>query len=268
MRCVWCHNPETYKKTPEIQAYFDRCIGCAACVDVCAHEAIDEHLQYDRSACVGCGACAQTCYTKARTLVGQRMSVGEVIKEIEQDLSFYKDSGGGITISGGEPFCQPEFTIEVLNACQRLDIHTAVETNLGVPFSTLEPAIPHTDLFMVDVKLWDEDQHKKWTGMSNRQTIENLEKVSNLGKPVLVRTPVIADINDTPEHVSEIARFIAKLPTLVHYELLPYHPLGEGKLAGLGLDPLPEPLSCPTDQRLEELRQAAEQAGITVRVLR
>ena len=268
MRCVWCHNPETYSKTPEIQLFPDRCIGCAACVEVCAHGGIDENLQYDRDVCVGCGACAQACYAKARTLIGKRMNVDEVLQEILEDHRFYSDSGGGVTISGGEPFCQPEFTIELLKTCDRLNIHTAVETNMGFPFSVVEPSLPYVDLFMVDVKLWDEERHKKWTGMSNRQTLENLEKISGFGKPILVRTPVVLGVNDTIEQIDAIARFLNKLPTLMYYELLPYHPLGEDKLVGLGLARPHEKFLRPTDQQLETLRQVAEQNGIDVRVAR
>ena len=266
MRCVWCHNPETFKKTPEIQLFPERCIGCAACVEVCANGAIDERLQFDRNACVGCGACARACYAKVRTLVGKTMRIEEVLAEIEADHDFYRNSHGGVTISGGEPFCQPEFTCVVLNACKRLNIHTAVETNLAIPFSTFEIALPYIDLFMVDIKIWDEQQHRKWTGMPNRQTLENLIKISSLGKPILVRTPIIAGINDTTDAIGPIAQFLVKLATLQYYELLPYHPLGEGKRAGLGLPPTPETLARPTDERLAELREVAERIGITVRV--
>lgn len=259
MRCPWCHNPETYRHTPELQIFANRCIGCDTCVKRCkegAIEVVDGVLMFHRDRCVGCGHCAETCYAGARVVAGAIRSAEEVFKEVLADREFYKSSGG-VTISGGEPLVQPEFTRAILELCKQEEIHTTVETNLALPSSVLEPLLPLVDLFFVDIKLFDDAKHKKWTGISNKQTFENLMLLDRHQKPVVVRTPVIAGLNDQPEHIYAIASWLEKLDNVLRYDLLPYHPLGNGKYTALGYDPPPAWFSAPSSEVFEQLTTVA-----------
>ena len=260
MRCPWCHNPETYRRQAELQIFADRCIGCGVCVDRCeqkAHEIVDGRHVFRRERCVACGVCAQTCYAKSLVLVGETKTAQEVFEKVLADRDFYKSSGGGVTISGGEPLMQPEFTRAVLEFCKRDGIHTAVETNLARPWSFVAMLLPVVDLFCVDVKILDDVEHHKWTGVSNRQTLENLRRLDREQKPIIVRTPVIAGLNDRPEHIQAIADWLASLTNVIRYELLRYHPLGTGKYTALGLAPPPDWFRAPSADLFEQLTVAA-----------
>lgn len=259
MRCAWCHNPETFRLKPELQVFADRCIGCGTCVKRCqkgAIEVVDGAATFHRDRCVGCGYCAETCYAGARVLTGVTHSAEEVFKEVLADREFYKSSGG-VTISGGEPLMQPEFTRAILELCKNEGIHTTVETNLARPSAVLEPLLPVVDLFFVDIKLFDDTEHKKWTGVSNTQTLENLVLLDRHQKPIVVRTPVIAGLNDQSEQIRAIASWLKKLDSVLRYELLPYHPLGNGKYTALGYDPPPAWFRTPTSEVFEQLTKVA-----------
>ena len=202
MNCQWCHNPETMSFSEELLFYPDKCIHC--------------------------GMCEQGCFSGARVLCGKRMTAKEVLDEVLLDAAYYQN-GGGITVSGGEPCCQPGFTKEILHLARQAGIHTAIESNLNVPFEVLADVLTEADLLMCDCKIFDEEKHRKYTGVSNRRILQNLEKLVTLEIPVIVRTPVIATVNDTPEDILPIAKLAAKLPKLLYYEMLPYHALGLSK---------------------------------------
>lgn len=269
MRCRWCHNPETYRAEPEIQWFAERCIGCGACLGRCTHDGhaiVDGRHVFHRDRCVGCGRCAETCYARSLVLVGETKTVEEVVQEVLADQEFYKTSGGGVTISGGEPLMQPEFTQAVLEQCRHEGIHTAVETNLARPWSYIEPLIPVVDLFLTDLKLLDDAQHREWTGVSNQQTLDNLRRVDGQGKPIVVRTPVVGGVNDRPDVIAAIADWLATLSNVRLYELLPYHPLGTAKAEALGLAAGVDRFETPSRQCLEQLAAAARRPGFEVKV--
>lgn len=236
MRCKWCHNPETLQVAPQLLHYPEKCLGC--------------------------GACADQCFSGALVLSGKEMDTEEVMAEILQDLPYYRNSGGGVTLSGGEVTCQPDFALELLRACRRQGIPTALETNLLAPWAVYEKLLPELDLLMFDVKVYDEEKHKKWTGVSNRAILENARKAAE-SLPYLVRTPVIPGVNDTAEEIGAIAGFVHSLGgDLQYYELLRFNPLGEGKYTALdmandfaGVRPGPE-------ADTEPLAQAAREAGL------
>ncbi|MBN2293288.1 MAG: glycyl-radical enzyme activating protein [Pirellulales bacterium] len=260
MRCAWCHNPETLRRAAELQVFAELCIGCGACVERCrrqAHEVVDDSRVFHRDRCVGCGRCAQTCYAKALVLVGETRTADEVAQELFVDREFYESSGGGVTISGGEPLMQPEFTRAILALCKRNGIHTALETNFAREWSFIEPLLTLVDLFCVDIKLLDDVEHKKWTGISNRQTLDNLRRLDTARKPVIVRTPVIAGLNDRPEQIHAIVDWLGSLFNVIRYELLPYHPLGAGKYLALGHNQPPQWFKAPAPHIFEQLTQIA-----------
>jgi len=269
LRCAWCHNPETLRGKPELQWFPEKCIGCGACVRVCqvqAHGVEDGQRVFHRARCVACGACARECYAEALVLVGRAMTADEVLAEVGQDVAFYRESGGGVTLSGGEPLCQPAFTREVLERCRQAGIATALETNLAYPWETLAPLLPLLDLVMVDLKLLDPAAHRQWTGADNARTLANVRRLAQTTLPLIVRTPVIPGANDTAEAIDQIAELIAGFPGLLYYELLPYHPLGTGKYHSLSMEYTMNGVERPTVETMAALAAVARQRGIEVRV--
>jgi pyruvate formate lyase activating enzyme len=268
MNCFWCHNPETISPQQELQVNTDECIGCLACISFCPYGAlsqIDGNPKYSRERCRACGACAVACYAHARVLVGRSMSINEVVAELIQDKDFYDRSGGGITLSGGEPLLQMDFTIGILKRCQQLGIKTAIETNLSWPWEQIVKVLPHLDMLMMDVKLIDPIRHKEATGANNRQILDNLRRLSKENIPVIIRTPIIPGVNDTVEDIGAIADYLSDMPNLIYYELLPYHPLGTGKNKTLG-NLETKTLIPPSNGLMHSLAEAARQRNITVRI--
>ena len=191
MRCAWCHNPETLSPAPEVLYYESKCVGCGACAAVCpSHTVAGGKMVYDRSKCDDGGRCAQVCFSGALEVCGFEADVDRVLFEVMQDEAYYARSGGGVTLSGGEVLLQPAFALDLLRALRARGVHTAIESNLNVPFSVLEPLLPELDLVMCDLKTWDDGLHRKYTGVSNARIKENIARLKETGVPVIVRTPV------------------------------------------------------------------------------
>ena len=202
----------------------------------------------------------------AVVLTGQTWTAEAVVTEATVDKAFYDDSVGGITVSGGEPFFQPEFTLEIFRLAKQAGLHAAVETNLAWPQSRITAALPYLNLVMADLKLMDDAKHRRWTGTSNSRILANLTFLGNKRIPLIVRTPVVAGINNSPEEIRGIAAFLANIPSLCYYELLPYHPLGEGKRESLGLPSKEHDFAAPADTEMRLLAEAAASEGIEVRI--
>ncbi len=268
LRCFWCHNPETLKPKPELQIFPDRCIGCGVCFERCergGHEVVEEQRIFHRDLCIACGACAETCYAQSLVIVGERKTVDEVVDEVLRDQPFYERSDGGVTLSGGEPLLQPEFAQAILARCKEEGLHTAIETAANMPWERLTGILPVTDLVMMDIKLIDPEQHRACTGVSNERILENARRLGEQDKPLIVRTPVIPGVNDDEATISAIAAFVAELPNLMYYELLPFHPMARGKYDSLDMPYQAQELESPSKEAMDALAEVARRYGIEVR---
>lgn len=243
LRCTWCSNPESQLAKPQLAFNIKKCLTtekCTRCIKACPQQAIfstEDHLvSIDPSKCVRCHTCAASCPSNALTVYGERKSVTEVIDEVEKEAVFFTRSGGGMTLSGGEAMTQPQFAIGLLKEAKRRRIRTAMETCGYCHWGDLNEACTYLDELIFDVKCADDAVHKKGTGASNHRILTNLANVLYHFPelPILVRTPVIPGVNDTPEHIQAI---IALLPVQknISYELLPYHRMGQSKYEFLGM---------------------------------
>jgi pyruvate formate lyase activating enzyme len=275
LRCFWCHNPEGLRSKLEVQFTPSRCIGCGECVRVCpegAQELGPDGRVYNRDLCVTCGACVEVCYPEGLQMTGKEMSVDAVVAEVLQDRPFYESSKGGVTLSGGEPMLQYEFTLAVLARCKAEGLHTAVETTTLTRWEHIQEAMEVTDLFMVDIKHMDPVRHKEATGVSNDLILENIRKLSATGKPIIFRVPVVPTVNDTPEEIGAIANFVRGLMADradggagLSLELLPFHRLASDKYRSLGMDYRAVDLQTPPKEQMHELVDAAQLFGVPTR---
>lgn len=216
--------------------------------------------------CIHCGMCAEGCYAGAKVTAGAEMTLKEVMDEVLQDRAYYKKSGGGVTLTGGEVSVQSKFAVEILKACKTEGIHTAIETNLFAPWEIIESMIAWTDLVMFDIKLWDSKMHRELTGVGNEQILENAKKLSKTKIPLIVRTPVIPGVNDTEEEIWRIASFVSELKGVLYYELLKFNPLGENKYEALKMENNFRGIRPSSTEKTEALKHAAEIGNLKVRV--
>ena len=233
LRCYWCHNPESLRAEPEIQFMESRCIGCGACVEACPLSREQATVRFT-SACTGCGACAEVCYSGALTLVGKEYSAGDMTGMLLKDGELMKRSGGGVTVSGGEPLLQADFVAAVFTALGAEGIHTAIETASNVPWEAFEKVLPLTSLFICDIKAPDTELHRKGTGVGNERILENLRRLAGAGAAILFRIPVIPYYNDSADTIRETGRFIKSLERPLPVELLAFHNICAGKYDALG----------------------------------
>ena len=235
LRCKWCHNPESQKKEKEIMFYKNKCTLCGRCRDV---EEFDENF---------------FCYNDAREICGKDFSCDEVLKIILKDKTFYENSGGGVTFSGGECMLQIDFLSDISKKCRKEGIHTAVDTAGCVPWEYFEKIIPHTSLFLYDIKSMDSAVHKEYTGVPNELILENLSRLLTLNVPLWIRVPVIPRVNDTEEEMQKIRDFFDKYGYPEKIELLPYHAMGEHKYTAL--DKPVEKFEVPDKEIIENLKK-------------
>jgi pyruvate formate lyase activating enzyme len=269
LRCWWCHNPESQAPEPELVFRAGRCIGCRACEAVCVQSAISwdgDAISTDRENCTLCGDCVEVCYAEAREIAGREMTVAQVMAEIEQDIPFYDESGGGVTFSGGEPLLQRDFLLALLRACVEKEIHTAVDTCGFAPWAILDSIRKHVDLFLYDLKLMDEARHRKFTGVSNELILKNLQMLSAQGHDIFLRVPIIPGINDDAENIRQIGTLAAALPHLKRVDILPYHRAAIEKYHRLDkVYGLPETRP-PSDERISEIAEILREFGLQVEI--
>ncbi len=241
LRCLWCSNPEGQKLGPEILFNTDKCNVCAHCIDECTMRLFERthderKMLIKRENCNGCGDCIDVCRelgAVALQLAGERVSVKEILSEIEKDRIFYDNSGGGATLSGGEPLMQPEFSLELLKQCREVGLHTAMETSGYAPLQVFKKISSSADLVLFDIKHMDSGLHEEFTGVSNRLILRNAKWLSDSRIPTIVRIPLIPGYNDCRSNLERTAAFISRL-NVEKVDLLPYHPFGSSKYKMLG----------------------------------
>jgi pyruvate formate lyase activating enzyme len=264
LSCFWCQNPESQSNTPEVFLIRDNCIVCGRCVAVCptgASSLEQDSSAIDRSKCAGCGTCVEACPAEARKLVGGYVTKDEVMREVMKDRKFYENSGGGVTLSGGDPTAQPEFALSILRSSKEAGLHTVLDTCGYVAWSTMKRLLDYTDLVFFDIKTMDQERHRAATGRSNRLILENAKRIAG-SRPMRVRIPMIPNFNDSPEDVKAIARFVREELGDIEMDLLPYNKLGEVKYERLDKTPF------TAEPQSEEVMQYLETVAVQSRRVR
>ena len=268
LNCWWCHNPESQSFTPELLYNAERCTGCTRCMEVCPQHGIrmvNGQFLADRSKCDACGTCADACLNNAREVCGRTYTIKELIREIEKDQMFYEESGGGVTLSGGESMLQdPEYMEQLCRQLHRKGFNIAVDTCGFAPWSTYERVLPYVDTFLYDVKLIEPERHKKYMGQDNALILENLKKLSAAGANINLRIPLITPVNTSDQDIQDIISFLKENDIrIVKTNLLPYHNTGNHKYEKLGEEYKGINFERPSDERLEQIRQQFIGAGFT-----
>ena len=268
LNCWWCQNPESQLSSQEMIFWKERCINCGVCSTICPSDAIQLKNGIpvtEKEKCILCGKCIEKCPTLAREMIGEKLTVKEVIQEIEKDLVFYEESGGGVTFSGGEPLGQSEFLEDLLNSCREKKIHTAVDTSGYISWEILEKVAPKVNLFLYDLKLMDSKKHKKYTGVSNEIILENLKKLSSAYHNIFVRFPVIPGINDDDQNVRETGEFLSSLK-ITQVNLLPYHYIGIDKYKRSGRTYKLVTTQPPSEEKLSEISGIFKKFNLNVKL--
>jgi len=260
LRCLWCHNPESLHPETDLSYTPESCIGCGLCEEACLQGAhvFDPVHRLERDLCTGCGACAEVCPAGALTRMGKAYTEEEVWEILARDIPFYRSSGGGVTLSGGEALLQSEFAKSILLRCRAEGLHTAVDTAGFVPWSAFETVLPWTDLFLYDIKAVTPEVHTKGTGQDNVRILENYVRLIGTGARVWVRIPVVPGYSASMEEIRRIAAFLRDHePECV--ELLRFHRMAESKYRALGLVYEMGEAQPPSDEEMESYRQAMDE---------
>jgi pyruvate formate lyase activating enzyme len=262
--CLWCHNPEAVSAKRQLFFHFDKCTQCSDCARVCEddvhHLADGRHtIGYDK--CTLCGKCVDACNSNALKIIGTEMSISQVMSEVMADIEFYKNSGGGMTLSGGEPLLHFPFSMELLQRCREIGVNTCVETSGFVSEVHLREILPYVDILLFDYKVTGSDEHRKYTGVPNESILSNLDLAYNSGIPIILRCPVIPGINDTAHHINSIRALDKKYPNLKGIELLPYHNIGNNKRTSIGTEETLPDLNTTTPEVAAQWLDLLEGAG-------
>ncbi len=269
LNCLWCHNPEGIDRGLELVVRASRCAAdCTACLAACPEGALSKssgRIEVHRDKCNLCGKCEEACLYEALEIAGKEVAVADVLKEVEKDNIFYDESGGGVTFSGGEPLSQPLFLEALVDELKSRGVRIALDTSGFAPREALEKVAAKVDLILFDLKLIDEEKHKKYTGVSNRLILDNLKALSHLKKEICIRIPMIAGVNDDADNISGTLDFIRSLKNVSRISLLPYHKGGCQKYDRLGKAVSGEDLSSPSEERLREIQDFFEASGFAVK---
>lgn len=262
LSCKWCSNPESQSLKPIIMYQKDNCIHCRRCIAACKKGAINENNKWyiDRNICTACGECVNVCPASALTLKGETMTVEEVVKELKKDATNYRRSGGGITLSGGEPLVQSEFAKEIFKASKAQGWHTAIETTGCVSFEKVKKLFLYIDLILMDIKNMDSDLHRQFTGAGNEKILQNAKKFSELTN-LIVRVPLIPNFNDNSRSIQDICKFAKSLSNVKSIHLLPYHTYGENKYKLIGREYEMKDARKLKEDNIQDLKKLVEKAG-------
>lgn len=268
LACAWCSNPESQRFGPELMTRDVNCRRCGACAAVCPNGAISLSKNtgriIDRQKCDSCFECVESCLYDSLLRCGTLMSVREVLDEVLQDRMFYKNSGGGVTLSGGEPLSQPDFSRAILQACKEDGLHTAIETAGHAPWNRMQSVLNFADLILFDVKHLDSELHRKTTGVENERILENLRKTAK-GRKLWLRVPLIAGFNDAEDHIRQIAGLGVEIGA-EKISLLPYHEGGKAKSEQIGIGCTYPEGRAPSEKHINKLRLVIEQTGLAVSI--
>ncbi len=271
LTCWWCSNPESQRRRPVVMHDASVCVGCRLCEQACRHRAVtftdDGTRLFSYDKCMGSGDCAAVCPTGALVMKGNTINVRALIDILKRDRSFFRHSGGGVTLSGGDPLIQPDFARELLKACKAQGWNTAIETEGCADPSVVLETIQYIDHILLDIKHMDPEKHRLFTGVSNELIISNAKKIAAFS-PLTIRVPVIPKFNHSEKEIGDIARFAASLANVTCVHLLPYHSLGENKYRMMGLEYKMNRLSVDSlgNKDLEVYRPIVEQAGVRCRI--
>ena len=264
-----CHNPESKKAVPEVFYNASKCVKCGKCAAKCehnCHEFSKEDHAYARNRCVVCGKCCDSCPTEALEVAGYTISADDALKDVLKDKVFYENSGGGMTLSGGEPMMQFEFALELMKKAKENGLHTCMETCGFADSEKYAEIAKYTDIFLFDYKITNAEDHKKYTGVSNGKILSNLFMLDSMGKNTVLRCPIVPTVNDNDEHLLAIAETANKLKNVLEVNIEPYHPLGSGKSEMLGKEyPLGD-LTFPEEDTVKGwIAKVQEHTNVTVK---
>ena len=264
LRCLWCHSPESQEAKPQIAFNPNRCIGCGSCVESCQVGALLSPGNIDAGKCTLCGSCVEECYSNALEMIGKYVHVVYILNAVERDRAVIEKSGGGVTISGGEPLSQPDFTLRLLTTLKEEGYHTALDTCGHAPKDVLENMLPYVDLLLYDVKHMNPERHRELTGVSNDTILSNLRHVAKRKKRIHIRMPLIPGVNDSEENLENTCSFIKSLDMVDTIELLPYHRLGVSKYSAINKEFVLKQLLPHEPDELFRIRDFIAEKGLTV----
>lgn len=269
LHCLWCHNPEGVGFEPELMLMPNRCARCGDCVSVCRYQALsqngDGQVVADRSRCILCGDCLQACQREAIEIAGRKMTVEEIATEAEKERVFFEQSGGGVTLTGGEPLAQPAFAEALIEGLKSHGFHVALDTSGYAPAEVFRRLAEKADLVLFDLKIMDETRHKKYTGVSNGIILENLRSLESIGKPVWVRFPFIPGVNDDEKNLEAMASFLSRLRSVEQVNILPYHKGGVEKIRRLGREGEFAVFEPPSEEKVQSVMDFFARRGFRVK---
>jgi pyruvate formate lyase activating enzyme len=271
LHCLWCHNPEGISRQPQLVFTPQKCIGCGQCISVCpqkVHQLANGRHVIVWERCLACGTCAEGCYAGALELAGRQVTVEEVLNEVLRDRAFYETSGGGMTLSGGEPLAQYGFIRALLQAAKAEGVHTALDTTGLAPWNQLEGLLSHTDLILYDLKHMDQERHMALTGVPNQRILDNLRRLDDAGQPLWIRIPLIPGQNDDDANYHALGRFLSSLEHIERIEILRYHRLAESKYESVGYAYSLQGLEVPSEETAESRRHILLGYGLSQTIAR
>lgn len=236
-RCLWCHNPESISPKPQLSYLAQKCVYCGACATACpgVHTVSEGKHEINWGNCTACEDCVKSCPTGALSMIGKTMTAQEIMAAALRDSRYYSRTGGGVTVTGGEPMSQAGFTKALLVCAKQHGIHAAIETNGAAPFAQYEELLPYLDLILFDYKATGNEQYRRLTGLDRETVLDNLARLSGKGAKIILRCPMIPKVNVTNEHLDFIAELTQTYASILGFELMPYHALGTAKAKQTGM---------------------------------